>query len=125
MDLRQHIAAILKRWLEMTHAENQAIRAGDWPALRKTQEAKAILRETLGQVIEKWKSASPEEARSRLFRDEVAKLLSLETRNSDLLAARKRQAEEKKVLLEQALYNLRRIRSSYARTANPTSHSYS
>jgi hypothetical protein len=117
MELRQQIAAILKRWLEMTHAENQAICAGDWPALRQTQEAKAKLRATLGGIIEKWKSARPQEAQSQPFRDEVARLLALETSNGDLLATRKRQAEEKKALLEQALFNLRRIRSSYARPA--------
>ncbi|HEX4121930.1 MAG TPA: hypothetical protein VH619_15015 [Verrucomicrobiae bacterium] len=114
MDPRQHIAAILKRWLEMTHAENQAIQAAAWPALRQTQEDKAKLRATLAQAMEKWNTANPGDAKTQPFRNEVAQLLALETRNSDLLAARKRQAAEKKVLLEQALYNLRRVRSSYA-----------
>ena len=96
MDLRQQIAAILKRWLEMTHAENQAIRAGDWPALRQTQEAKAKLRVTLGGVIEKWKSACPQEAQSQPFRDEVARLLALETSNGDLLATAQAPGRRKK-----------------------------
>jgi hypothetical protein len=125
MDARHHIEAILKQWLEMTRAETQAIRAGDWPALRQTQAAKTNLRVSLGEAIEKWKTTKPEEAKSQPFRDEVTQLLALETRNSHLLSARKREAREKKFLLEQALYNLRRVRSSYARPANPAISSYS
>jgi hypothetical protein len=118
MIARQHIAAILKEWMEMTHLEGQAIRAGDWPALRQTQEAIAGLRVSLSAAMEQWTAENPEEAKSQPFRDEVSQLLALETRNSDLLAVRKRQAREKKLLLEQALFNLRRIRSSYARRGN-------
>jgi hypothetical protein len=51
--------------------------------------------------------------------------LALETRNSDLLAVRKRHAREKKLLLEQALFNLRRIRSSYVGSGNAVVNSCS
>jgi hypothetical protein len=114
----QHITAILKEWMEMTRREAQAIRAGDWSALRQTQEAKAGLRIPLSEAMEQWTAENPEEANSQPFRDEISKLLALETRNGDLLADRKRQAREKQLLLEQALFNLRRIRSSYAKRGN-------
>jgi len=125
MDHRQHIAAILKQWLEMTHAESQAIQTGHWAALRKIQAAKAELRPPLGQAVEQWREANPAEAAASTFRAQVAELLALETQNGNLLAARKHRAREKKRLLEQALFNLRRVRSSYTKPARLVLNSYS
>ena len=125
MDPRQHIAAILKDWLERTHAEAQAIQAGDWPALRGIQAAKAELRLPLGQAVEQWRAQSPAEAAANPFRSEVTQLLALETQNGNILAARKHRAQEKKRLLEQALFNLRRVRSTYARPERAALISYS
>jgi outer membrane PBP1 activator LpoA protein len=125
MDHRQHIAAILKQWLEMTHAESQAIQSGDWAALRKVQAAKSELKPPLGHAIEQWRAANPAEAASNPFRAEVTKLLALETQNGNLLAARKHRAHAKKRLLEQALFNLRRVRSSYAKPGRQVLNSYS
>jgi hypothetical protein len=125
MDHRQRIAAILKQWLEMTHAEAQAIQAGDWPALRAVQASKAELRPSLGQAVEQWRATHPAEAAANPFRDEVARLLALETQNGNVLAARKHRAHEKKRLLEQALFNLRRVRSSYTKPPRVVLNSYS
>jgi uncharacterized protein YeaC (DUF1315 family) len=125
MNPRQHIAAILRQWLEMTHAESQAIQRGDWPTVRKVQQAKAELRLPLGQAVEQWRAQNPAEAAEHPFRAEVNHLLFLETQNGSFLAARKRQAAEKKKLLEQALFNLRRVRSSYVHGTHPTFNSRS
>jgi hypothetical protein len=114
MNPRQQIATILKQWLEMTLEESQAIENGDIFALREIQKSKATLREPLGEAVTLWRKESPEEYNTQPFREEVKHLLALETRHSELLAARKRNAHEKKALLEQALFNLRRVRSSYA-----------
>ena len=125
MDQRQHIAAVLKQWLEMTHAESQAIQSGDWAALRKIQTAKAALRPPLGEAVEQWRAANPAEAAANPFRAEVTELLALETQNSNLLAARKHRAHAKKRLLEQALFNLRRVRSTYTKPGRLVLNSYS
>ncbi len=125
MDPRQHIAAILKDWLEKTHAEGQAIHAGDLAALAKIQESKAALRAPLAEAVAQWRAENPEEADAHPFRAEVNRLLALETHHSNLLAARKRKTQEKKVLLEQALFNLRRVRSSYAQTPDRVFNTYS
>jgi hypothetical protein len=117
MEPRQRIAAILKQWLEMTHAESQAIESGNWPALRSVQSAKAELRLPLGHAVEQWRAENPADAAANPFRAEVTQLLTLETQNSNMLVARKHRAHEKKRLLEQALFNLRRVRSSYAKPA--------
>ncbi len=115
MDHRQRIANILKQWLEMTHAESQAIRSSDWNALRKIQADKSNLRQPLGQAVEQWRAQDPAAAAADPFRDEVRQLLALETQNGEFLAARKHRAHQKKRLLEQALFNLRRVRSTYAK----------
>jgi len=125
MDLRQRIAAILKQWLEMTHAESHAIQSGDWPALRNVQAAKAELRPPLGAAVEQWRAENPAEAAANPFRAEVSQLLALETQNGNILVARKHRAHEKKRLLEQALFNLRRVRSSYTKPARVGLNSYS
>jgi hypothetical protein len=125
MNIRQHIAALLKQWLEKTHAETEAIQAGKWAALRLIQSEKAQLRVLLGQAVEEWRACDPAEAAANPFRAEVSQLLALETQNGNLLATRKRRAQEKKRLLEQALFNLRRVRSTYAKPGRMALNYYS
>jgi len=125
MNPRQRIAAILKQWLEKTHAEAQAIQSGEWAALRSIQADKAELRLPLGQAVEQWRAQNPAEAATDPFRSEVSQLLALETQNGNILAGRKHRAQEKKRLLEQALFNLRRVRSTYAKPGRAVLSSYS
>jgi hypothetical protein len=125
MDHCQRIAAILKQWLEMTHAESQAIQSGEWAALRNIQADKAKLRLPLSHAVEQWRAENPAEAAANPFRAEVTQLLALETQNGNFLAARKHRAHQKKQLLEQALFNLRRVRSSYTKPARQVLNSYS
>jgi exonuclease VII large subunit len=87
--------------------------------------AKAKLRPSLGEAIEQWRATDPTEAAAHPFRDEVTKLLALETQNGNLLAARKHRAHAKKRLLEQALFNLRRVRSTYTKPGRQVLNSYS
>jgi flagellar biosynthesis/type III secretory pathway chaperone len=125
MSPRQQIAAILKQWLEKTHAEGHAIQTGDLNTLRLIQKSKVELREPLSQAVTRWRRENPQEANTHPFRAEVSQLLALETRYAELLAARKRNALEKKALLEQALFNLRRVRSSYTRNPDLLFNRYS
>jgi hypothetical protein len=125
MEDRQSIAAILKQWLEMTHAESQAIQASDWPALRRVQADKAKLQPPLAQALEQWRANNPDEAAANPFRAEVTQLLALETQNGNFLASRKHRAHQKKRLLEQALFNLRRVRSTYVKPGRQVLNSYS
>lgn len=117
MNARQHITALLKEWLDMTHRESHAIQMGRWSELARIQKAKAALQRPLTNAIERWKTESPAEAASHPFRDEVSRLLALEANNGELLAVRKREVREKTLLIEQALDDLRRLRSSYAQTS--------
>jgi hypothetical protein len=125
MNPRQQIAAILKEWLEKTHAEGQAIQTGDLAGLRKIQKSKAELRDPLAAAMTQWRTESPAEANAYPFRAEVNELLALETRHGQLLTARKRDVQEQKARLEQALFNLRRVRSSYAQSPDLLFNRYS
>jgi outer membrane PBP1 activator LpoA protein len=111
MNARQRITTLLKEWLEMTQRESHAIQVARWSELARIQKAKAVLQRPLTDAIEQWKTENPEEAASNPFRDGVSSLLALESHNSELLAVRKRKVREKILLLEQALYDLRRLRS--------------
>ena len=117
MNARQRITMLLKEWLEMTHHESRVIQVGRWSELARIQKAKAALQQPLTDAIEQWKTENPSEAASHPFRDEVSRLLALEASNGKLLAVRKREVREKALLLEQALDDLRRLRSSYAQTS--------
>lgn len=125
MEPRRRIASMLKQWLDSVRAESHAVQAGDLPALRKIQAARAELRAPLAEAVEQWRAENPAEAAANPFRSEVDRLLALETQNSNLIAALKHQAQEKKLLLEQALFNLRRVRNTYAKPAETVLASYS
>jgi hypothetical protein len=117
MNPRQRITGLLKEWLEMTHLECHSIQVGRWSELARIQKSKAALQQPLTDAIEEWKTENPEEAASNPFRQEISRLLDLESHNSELLAVRKREVREKMLLLEQALYDLRRLCSSYSHTS--------
>ena len=98
----------------MTHLECHAIQVGRWSELGRIQKSKAALQQPLNDAIEQWRKENPAEAAATPFRREITRLLDLESHNSELLAVRKREVREKMLLLEQVLYDLRRLRSSYA-----------
>ena len=119
MNARQRITTLLKEWLDMTHRESHVIQLGRWSELARIQKAKAALQQPLTDAIEQWKSENPAEAVSHPFRDEISRLLALEAGNGKLLAERKREVREKALLLEQALDDLRRLRSACAAKPEP------
>jgi outer membrane PBP1 activator LpoA protein len=117
MKARQRITTLLKEWLAMTHRESHVIQIGRWSELARIQKAKAALQLPLTNAIEQWQAENPAEAASHPFRNEVNRLLALESQNSELLVLRKREVREKTLLLEQALDGLHRLRSAYAQTS--------
>jgi len=112
MNARQRITLLLKEWLDMTRHECHAIQMDRWSELNKIQKAKTALQQPLDEAIEQWKAENPTEAALNPFRHEISRLIALESRNSELLAVRKREVREKMLLLEQALYDLRHARSA-------------
>jgi hypothetical protein len=112
MTARQHIASLLKEWLELTKLESHAIQIGRWTELAKIEKAKAGLEQPLLDAIEKWNLEPRHDGAANIFRVDIKQLLELESSQSKLLAVRKREVREKKLLLEQALEDLRYVRSA-------------
>ncbi|HUD49550.1 MAG TPA: hypothetical protein VMR33_22175 [Candidatus Baltobacteraceae bacterium] len=117
MGARQEIANLLEHWLQLSQAEAGAIRSASWPSLREIQAAKAGLQKHLSQARQKWESENPGEVLAgpgkHPFYAELRKLLSLETRNGELLAAQLRRARARRESLNEALRNLRNLHQSY------------
>lgn len=113
MKARSQITQLLNQWLELTHREGHAIQMGRWSELARIQKAKGALQEPLNEAIEQWKAEAPAEAACYPFRQEIRRLLALESDNSELLALRKREVREKILLIEQALDDLRRFQTAY------------
>jgi hypothetical protein len=118
MSARQAIADLLEKWLQLTQAEAAAIQSETWPSLREIQAAKACLQKRLTQAREKWEAENPGKVLAgpgkHPFCAELGRLLSLETRNGELLASKLRRAHAERESLNEAARNLRNVRQSYA-----------
>ena len=118
INTRDLINRFLDRWLHLTQLESQSILRGDWAELADLQTAKAALRRPLRAALEQWNASNaisePSEQNEPFFRKTVDKLLALETRNTDLLTARKQAVLERKRIVDLASRNLRMVRDSYA-----------
>jgi hypothetical protein len=129
MNARQHIADLLQQWREISQAEFKAIQAGDWSQLRTLQAAKDSLQQTLTEAREAWNVENPTQplpaAGEHPFEAEVSSLVALETRNVQLLEARRQKLRDRQALLKQARGNVRRLRRSYAGYAEAKWNSYS
>jgi hypothetical protein len=118
MTAEQEMAGLLERWLKLTQAEAGAIHYATWPALREIQAAKASLQKLLNDAKERWTRENP--GRASAPRDEhpffhvICRLLSMEARNEELLAARLRKTQTEKQSLDESARNLRNVRQTYA-----------
>src|SRR5260221_14546670 len=86
---RPAMERLLEEWLQLTLAECEAIQSAAWPRLKEAQAAKFKLRGPISETLAQWKrqGATGSDPAARPFRVEVDKLLALEARNGELLAA--------------------------------------
>ena len=125
MSARQDMAVLLEQWLEFTQAEGIAIESAAWSQVREIQARKAALQKSLAEVERSWRRENSG-AVQKPFRAEVGRLISLETRNAELLSAQLRRAEAEQESLNDAALNLHKIQRSYVRQPLPTAwQSYS
>lgn len=117
MSARQEVADLLDQWLQLTQAEAGAIQSATWPSLREIQAAKVCLQKRLTRATEKWEAENPGKVLAgpgkHLFRAQIGRLLSLETRNGALLATKLRRAHAQRESLNEAARNLRNVHQSY------------
>jgi hypothetical protein len=118
MTAQQEMAGLFERWLKLTQAEAGAIENAAWSALGEIQAAKDSLQKLLSDVKLKWNSENPRRASSppeeNPFYPVICRLLSMETRNAELLASKINEARATKKSLDDAVRNLQNIRQSYA-----------
>ena len=117
-------------WEQLTQTEGAAIQSGDWARVAECQQAKQGLQK---QIIHLTESAQAECIETGLdsknferdLRPIINKLISMESRNSELLAIRRQAADIEKLDLEQASNNLRRVQKSYSPATAAVWNSYS
>jgi hypothetical protein len=119
MSARQDIGRLLEQWLQLTKAEATAIQAADWSAVAKIQTSKAALQKALeaerqGRMLYR---RGPE---ADAIQAKIARLISLESRNAELIAAQQLRARAEQSALEQTRRTLHKVKRSYNHPKSPT-----
>lgn len=130
MIAKENLVAAYDAWERWTESEGQAIQAGNWQRVSECQTTK---RELQGRIVHLTEAANAESAQAGLdpkdfephLRRIVNGLIALETRNAELLAARRQTAAVQMADLDHAGRNLRQVQKSYGQPARAAWHSYS
>lgn len=130
MIAKKSLFAAYNSWEQLTQAEGAAIQSGDWACVAECQQAKQGLQK---QIIHLTESAQAECIETGLdtkiferdLRPIINNLISLESRNSELIAIRRHAADLEKLDLDQAAQNLRRVQKSYSPATAAVWNSYS
>lgn len=103
------LISVYEEWRRETLAEGAAISIGDWEDVAAIQARKLLLRKKIetGRLAEVVGSLSADD--EMLVRAFVSELIRLELSNDTALAAKRREAEEEKALIDAAAGNLRRV----------------
>ena len=130
MNAKQELLEVYENWRKWSEREGDAILAGDWPAVGECQEAKRGLQPQIhhltGQAQAEWGRQGFDWAEvQRDVRRVVGVLMGLETRNSEILADKRRTAEVTMAGLDGTHRKLRRIQLSYATPQPAAWHTYS
>jgi hypothetical protein len=129
MSAQQEIANLLEQWLQLTQAETCAIQAESWPSLKEIQTSKSRLQGRLTQAKEQWEAENPGKVLTgpgnHPFYTDIGRLLSMETRNGELLAIKLRRAHVQRESLNEAARNLRNVQQTYASKSEGAWNRYS
>lgn len=129
MSARQDMARLLDQWLQLTQAEAGAIQSASWPALRNIQSAKSLLQKEVARAGEKWQLENRGKplpgGDQHPFRADLSRLLSMVTRNGELLASQLRRARARQESLDNAARNLRKIQRAYVSRSTASLDRYS
>ena len=121
---------LYSRWQCLTQEESAAIAAANWNLAIQHQTSKKHLQEEtagakhrLREVVERcgmdWAQFWSE------FLPTVKELISMESRNREMLATHLRQARTRLRETNQSAFNLQQLRHAYTHGANPVWQSYS
>lgn len=130
MSAKRNLVDAYGTWEELTRSEGAAIQNEDWPRVTECQRSKRCLQKEIIQLTES-AQAECRVAGGDLthlehdLRPIINALIALETRNAELLASRRGASEARRLHLDQAAHNLRRVHKSYAAPAEAVWNSYS
>lgn len=121
---------LYQQWRKWTHAEGEAILEGDFPKVKRCQNAKAelqprILQQTGEAQKECERDGINRPALDKQIRSLVNELVFLETRNGELLAEQKRALSAEYHDLKKSGRTLTRIHKKYAPNSTAAWESYS
>lgn len=130
MIAKKNLVEAYQSWEQLTQAEGAAIESDDWARVQQCQQTKKGLQKQIIQLTEAAQAECIEagldqKSLERDVRRIINGLITLESRNSELLAGRRVVAEVAKADLDQAAHNLRRVQKSYAPPSAALWNSYS
>jgi hypothetical protein len=118
MNAGPNLDGILDQWLDLTRAEAAAIQASNWGSLEQIQARKSSLQQPLADVFARFTASGAE--LTETLREKAGRIISLLTRNGEVLAAQLRRARARQESFDQVSRTLNRIQQSYARPAQRT-----
>lgn len=130
MSAKSNLEDAYGEWEQLTRSEGAAIQNEDWPRVSECQRSKQDLQKEIIHLTESAQAecrvagADPRHLEHDL-RPIINGLIALETRNAELLASRRRATEARRLHLDQAAHNLRRVQKSYTTPAKAVWNSYS
>lgn len=130
MSAKKNLVEAYGSWEKLTHAEGAAIEQEDWSKVSECQQTKQGLQRKIIHLTEAAQTeciegGQDQKALEREMRRIINTLIALESQNAELLAGRKQAAEARRLELDQASHNLRRVQKSYAPPSGAIWNSYS
>lgn len=118
MSAHGEVERLLAEWLELTRAEAGAIQSAAWCSVGEIQSSKARLQTSLTRAVQQWTVENGWQSlpANHPFQARVGRLISLETRNAQLVAAQMLRVQAERRRCAEDLLNLRRLQRSYGRT---------
>jgi hypothetical protein len=130
MSARKNLVEAYTSWEQLTQAESVAIARDDWSKVSELHQTKQGLQRQIIHLTEAAQAECVAQGQDpRILEGELRRiingLIALESNNANLVAGRKQAAEVRRLELDQAAQNLRRIQKSYSPPAGALWNSYS
>jgi hypothetical protein len=130
MNAKRNLVDAYGSWEQLTQAEGLAIQSEDWTRVSECQKSKHGLQQQIIHLTEAAQAEclttgqDPQQLQGDMRRI-INTLIALESRNAGLLANQRQAADLRKLDLDQATHNLRRVHKSYTTPAPAVWNSYS
>ena len=118
MSVRSELFEAYQQWRKLSVAEGEAIQNSDWTQVSACQGEKKQLQSTITRLTaaSQYECAAHGNDLNELqtaVRAVIADLIIMESRNGEILAAKRQTVEAKRIDLRSTRLNLNRVRNSY------------